>query len=249
MHEYRCGDCGWGARAPYLQGVLAASEQHAKDGCQPTTEGNTMTDSDLTRLVILADRSGSMGHIQKDMNGGIRQLLADQAKEPGTVVVDIVTFDTVVENPYTGVRPDDVKSDIIVARGGTALNDALGMTIVRLGEELAALPEDDRPGHVIFVVVTDGEENSSREYTAPQVKALVEEQQEKWGWTFLFLGANIDAFAVAGGYGIIRDHSINYAATAKGASSVIATASAGITRTRSGLATDFTDEEREAAGA
>jgi len=208
-----------------------------------------MTDANLTRLVILADRSGSMQIIQSDMNGAIRQLLADQAKEPGAILVDVVTFDTIVENPYTGVRPDDIKTDIIHARGGTALNDALGSTIARLGEELAELEEDDRPGHVIFVVVTDGEENSSREYTAPAVKAMVEEQQDKWGWTFLFLGANIDSFAVAGGYGIRPGSTINYAPTREGTQSVIATASAGVTRTRSGLATDFTEEEREAAGA
>lgn len=208
-----------------------------------------MTDSNLTRLVILADRSGSMGHIQKDMNGGIRQLLSEQAKEPGAILVDVVTFDTEVEHPYTGVRPDDIKSDIIHARGGTALNDALGMAIVRLGEELAEMDEDDRPGHVIFVVVTDGEENSSREYTAPQVKAMVEEQQAKWGWTFMFLGANIDSFAVGANYGFVRANTINYAADGEHSVSVLATASAGVTRTRSGLATDFTDEEREAAGA
>jgi len=208
-----------------------------------------MTDSDLTRLVILADRSGSMGHIQKDMNGGIHQLLADQAKEPGGILVDVVTFDTEVEFPFTGVRPDDIKTDIIQARGGTALNDALGMTIVRLGEELATLDEDDRPGTVIFVVVTDGEENSSREYTTLQVKALVTEQQEKWGWTFLFLGANIDAFGVGANYGFHAGHTMNYAADGKHSKSAIATASAGVTRTRSGLAADFTDEEREAAGA
>jgi uncharacterized protein YegL len=208
-----------------------------------------MTDANLTRLVILADRSGSMGHIQSDMNGGIRQLLADQAKEPGAILVDVVTFDTEVEHPYTGVRPDDIKADIIQARGGTALNDALGMAIVRLGEELAELEEDDRPGTVIFVVVTDGEENSSREYTTQQVKAMVTEQQDKWGWTFLFLGANIDAFGVGANYGFHAGHTMNYGATSKGAKSVIATASAGITRTRSGLSTDFTDEEREAADA
>lgn len=206
-----------------------------------------MTDPHLTRLVILADRSGSMGHIQKDMNGGIHQLLADQAKQPGAVVVDIVTFDTVVENPYTGVRPDDVKSDIIVARGGTALNDALGSTIVRLGEELAALDEDDRPGHVIFVVVTDGEENSSREYSTDTVRQMVKHQQEQWGWTFMFLAANVDAFGMGANYGFVRDHTISYAADGEHSQSVIATASAGVTRTRSGLAADFTDEEREAA--
>lgn len=208
-----------------------------------------MTDPNLTRLVILADRSGSMQGIQSDMNGAIRQLLAEQAKEPGAILVDVVTFDTHVEHPYTGVRPDDIKSDIIVARGGTALNDALGEAIVRLGEELANTAEDDRPGHVIFVVVTDGEENSSREYTATQVKAMVEEQIDKWGWTFMYLAANVDAFLTGASYGFRPGQTISYAADRDGTQSVIATASAGVTRTRSGLATDFTDEEREAAGA
>jgi uncharacterized protein YegL len=208
-----------------------------------------MTDADLTRLVIVADRSGSMAHLKNDMNGAIRELLLEQSKEPGAILVDIVTFDTEIEHPYTGVRPDDVKADIIQPRGGTALNDALGITIAKLGAELSSLAEEDRPGHVIIVVVTDGEENSSREYTAPQVKGMVTEQTDKWGWTFMFLGANIDSFAVAGGYGIRPGSTINYAPTREGTQSVIATASAGVTRTRSGLATDFTDEEREAAGA
>jgi hypothetical protein len=207
-----------------------------------------MTDPNLTLLAILADRSGSMGPLAKDMNGGIRQMLAEQAQNPGAVVVDIVTFDTVVEHPYDWVRPDDVKTDVIVPRGSTALNDALGMTIVRLGERLAGMPEDERPGKVIFVVVTDGEENASREYNLPEVRDLVEEQAERWGWEFIYLAANVDAFATGRGYGFAAGQTMSYAPTAEGASAVWATASAGVTRSRLGQDADFTDDERAQAG-
>ena len=206
-----------------------------------------MTNPDLTRLVIVADRSGSMHGIAGDMNGAIKELLADQAAQPGTLVVDIVTFDTVVEYPYTGVKPAEVTDDIIRPRGSTALNDAVGLTIAKLGAELSSRDEDDRPGHVILVVVTDGMENASREYTTAQVKAMVEEQTNTWGWTFIYLAANVDAFATGAGYGFAAGQTISYAADHTGTHSVVQAASAGVTRTRSGLATDFTDEEREAA--
>lgn len=206
-----------------------------------------MTNPDLTRLVIVADRSGSMHGIAGDMNGAIRELLAEQAAQPGTLVVDIVTFDTVVEYPYTGVQPAAVTDDIIRPRGSTALNDAVGLTIAKLGAELSSLAEDDRPGHVIVVVVTDGMENASREYTTAQVKAMVEEQTGKWGWTFLYLAANVDAFATGAGYGFAAGQTMQYAPTARGAGQTISVAGDSITRTRSGLNADFTDDEREAA--
>lgn len=206
-----------------------------------------MTDSNYTHLALIVDRSGSMRIIADDMNGAIRQLLADQAKQPGYVKVDITTFDTDIETPYVEARPDDVKNDVIVPRGATALNDAIGSTIVRLGERFAALPEDERPDNVIVVVVTDGAENSSKEYTTKQVQLLVEQQQDQWGWTFIYLAANVDAFATGGAYGFNKDQSIAYAASSVGATRSFAAASNLVTRTRSGLDVSFTDEERQAA--
>ena len=206
-----------------------------------------MTNPDLTRLVIVADRSGSMHDIAGDMNGAILQLLAEQATQPGTVLVDIVTFDDKIEYPYKAAKPKQIGDQIIRPRGSTALNDALGLTISKLGAELSSLDEADRPGHVVIVVVTDGMENASREYTAQQIQKMVTEQTEQWGWTFLYLAANVDAFATGRAYGFAPGQTISYAADSDGANSVIATASAGVTRTRSGLAADFTDEEREAA--
>jgi len=207
-----------------------------------------MTDPNLTLIAIVADRSGSMSQIARDMNGGITTLLAEQAKVPGTVIVDITTFDDVVEHPYEWTRPDDVKADIIVPRGRTALNDAVGATIVRLGERLAALPDDERPGKVVIVVVTDGAENASVEYTLEQVRALVTEQTERWGWEFIYLAANVDAFATGAGYGFAKGQTMSYAPTASGAGQSFAAASASITRSRFGQAADFTDAERHNAG-
>jgi uncharacterized protein YegL len=212
-----------------------------------------MTDKDYTHLALIVDRSGSMSNIAQDMNGGIKQLLADQAKEPGYCVVDITTFDTLIEHPYEAVRPDDVKGDIIVPRGGTALNDAIGVTIVTLGERFAKMPEEQRPGLVICVVVTDGQENSSKEYTTEQAKALVERQQKEWGWQFIFLAANVDAFDVGGGYGFAKGSTMNFAPSSAGVTNSYASASRKMSETRvataSGLdnTVEFDESDREEA--
>jgi uncharacterized protein YegL len=206
-----------------------------------------VTDKDYTHLAFVVDRSGSMNGIHTDMNGAITKMLADQAKEPGYCVVDITTFDTVIEHPYAGVRPDDVKGEIIVPRGGTALLDAIGFTVVALGERFAKMDEADRPGQVIIVVVTDGMENSSREYNRPQIKALVEEQTDRWGWTFIYLAANVDAFATGSGMGFSRGQTIAFAASGVGTQSVYDSTSNLVSRTRSGIGGGYTDEEREEA--
>lgn len=212
-----------------------------------------MTDKNYTHLLLIADRSGSMSLIEKDMNGGIETLLAEQAKEPGKIVVDIVTFDTVIEHAYKGVAPGDVKGPVIVPRGSTALNDATGFGITELGERLAKMPEDERPGLVMVVIVTDGEENSSREYTKDQVKALVERQTNEYGWQFVFLAANIDAFAAAGGYGIAKGSTMNFAPSAAGTQSMYANTSRKMSASRVATASGvdntlmYDDQDREEA--
>ncbi|AWY06773.1 DNA ligase [Microbacterium phage Quhwah] len=207
-----------------------------------------MTDQNLTLLALIADRSGSMSSIAKDMNGGIATLLAEQSRQPGALAVDIWTFDDRVEHPFDWVRPDDVKADIIVPRGRTALNDAVGTAIVSIGERLNAMDEDDRPAKVIVCVVTDGAENASREYTLDRVREMVEAQTKAYGWEFIYLAANVDAFATGGGYGFAAGSTMSYGANADGATSSLAAASAGITRSRLGQAADFTDAERQNAG-
>jgi uncharacterized protein YegL len=206
-----------------------------------------VTDKDYTHLAFVVDRSGSMNGIHTDMNGAITKMLSDQQGQPGYCLVDITTFDTIVERPYTNVRPDDVKGEIIVPRGGTALHDAIGLTVVALGERFAKMDEEDRPGQVILVVVTDGMENSSREWTGPQIKALVEEQTERWGWKFVYLAANVDAFATGAGMGIPKGSTIAFAASSVGTQSVYDSTSGLVSRMRSGGPSEYTQEEREEA--
>jgi hypothetical protein len=119
------------------------------------------------------------------------------------------------------------------------------MTVVSLGERLEKMDEDERPGKVVVMIVTDGGENASREYTNEKIKELVERQQNDYQWEFLFLGANIDSFAVAGAWGISKGSTIDYAANGAGAASVLRAASNYVTSTRSGLDASFTDEDRD----
>ena len=206
-----------------------------------------MTNSDYTHLAIIADRSGSMWSIERDMNDGLRAFLEEQGKLPGTLKVDITTFDGTVEQVLTDGSAEDVKHPIIFPRGSTALLDAIGVTVVSLGERLAKLDEDERPGKVVVMIVTDGQENASHEYTNAKIKELVTQQQDQYSWEFLFLGANIDSFSVAGAWGISKGSTINYAASTAGTQSVLRSASAYVTSTRSGLDATFTDEDRDSA--
>lgn len=212
-----------------------------------------MTDKNYTHLLLIADRSGSMYSIVDDMNGGIKTLLEDQAKEPGKIVVDIVTFDTIIEHAYKGVAPGDVQGPVISPRGSTALNDATGFAITELGERLAKMPEDERPGLVMVVIVTDGEENASQEYTTHQVKELVERQAHEYGWQFVFLAANIDAFAAAGDYGIAKGSTMNFAPSSAGVSSMYTNTSRKMSASRSATANGvdnrltYDDQDRDQA--
>jgi uncharacterized protein YegL len=207
-----------------------------------------MTDENYTHLALVVDSSGSMQTIVDDVNGAIAQLLSDQAKEPGTLRVDVCTFDSVVEFVATDAAVADVPADLVAPRGGTALNDAIGLMILRLGNKFKIMPEEKRPAHVIVVIATDGMENSSREFSAAQVKAMVTEQTEKWSWTFVYLAANVDAFATGGAYGFAKGSTISVAGTGQSFQAAYGSTSNLVTRTRSGLSTEYTDEEREAAG-
>jgi hypothetical protein len=206
-----------------------------------------MTNKDLTHICLIVDRSGSMHRIAGDMDGAILEFLEKQAAEPGEVRVDVVTFDDVVETAYVDVAPGDVVAPIIKPRGSTALLDAVGKTIVRLGEKFAAMPEDQRPGHVIVVTVTDGLENASVEYAQPRVKDLVTHQMNEYGWTFLYFAANVDAFGTGASMGYRPDNVMAYAASASGSAGVGQSLAGSASRVRRGGSAAFTDEEREAA--
>lgn len=205
-----------------------------------------MTDDAYTAMLLVVDRSGSMESIRADMEGGITQMLRTQAEAPGRLTVDIVTFDDRPEWDAHFASADDVHVRI-EPRGSTALFDALGSSIVRFGGYLAALPEGERPGSVQVVVVTDGEENSSREWTSERVQAAVGHQRDVYQWDFVFLGANQDAAFAASTVGIAADAALQYAPAAAG----VAAASASLNRYVSGVRaksrTGFTDTERSSA--
>jgi len=158
--------------------------------------------SDLTDITLVVDRSGSMEGIRDDAQGGVNSFIAEQAKAPGEALLTLVQFDTEYEFVHKGVPIRDVGKFELHPRGATALLDAVGRAVNETGERLARMAEADRPGLVIFVIVTDGQENSSREFNKQQVKEMIERQQNVYSWHFTFLGANQDAFAEAGNLGI-----------------------------------------------
>ena len=153
-------------------------------------------------ITLVVDRSGSMQSIRDDAEGGVNAFIADQAKQPGEAFLTLVQFDAEYEFLHKGTPISQVSSFTLVPRGSTALLDAVGRSINETGERFAKMNDSDRPGLVIFVILTDGQENSSKEFSKDQIKKMVQHQQEIYGWHFTFLGADQDAFAEAGAMGI-----------------------------------------------
>ncbi|MBU1251324.1 MAG: VWA domain-containing protein [Actinobacteria bacterium] len=169
-----------------------------------------MPDADYTALLLIIDRSGSMAAIRDDMVGGLQSLLAAQADLPGTLTVDIVTFDDEIEHQAVFADPATVQVRL-EPRGMTALLDALGESLEGFRSALEALPVHARPSTVQVVVVTDGHENSSRRYTRDQVRSLIADLTAEWKWDFVYLGANQDAITVGVDLGFDADSSLTYA--------------------------------------
>lgn len=173
----------------------------------------------LTELVFILDRSGSMSGLEADTIGGFNAMLEKQKKEPGTALVSTVLFDTGTQVIHDRVDVHKVapltERDYTV-RGCTALLDAVGGAIHHIGNVHKYARPEDVPAHTLFVITTDGMENASRRYTAERVKESIRRQQEKYGWEFLFLGANIDAVETAGRLGIDASRAANYHSDAAG---------------------------------
>lgn len=209
-----------------------------------------MTNPNYTQLLVIVDRSGSMFTCKNDMLGGLKAYFKDQAENAvgdDKVVVDYVQFDTEYEKVYED-RPVEYAEAVLEPRGGTALLDAIGKGVTDLGNKLRKKPESERPSNVIVVVVTDGHENSSVDWKAEDVKALVTQQENEWNWTFVFLGANMDAVSVAGGLGFRAGNSLTYVTNDPVAlANTYSNLSAHTHATRSGLARDFTEDERAAS--
>lgn len=175
----------------------------------------------LTEIVFILDRSGSMYHLAQDTVGGYNAFIESQKQESGEAVLTTVLFDDQYELLHNRVNIQDVQpltEKEYYARGLTALYDALGKTINNIGEKLYNTPEEERPSKVIFVITTDGEENASHEFSRELIKDMVERQKEEYSWEFIFLGANIDAFGVGSSLGIT--YNANYSATVDGTKSV-----------------------------
>ena len=175
-------------------------------------EENTMKKG-LTELVFILDRSGSMSGLEADTIGGFNSLLDKQKKEPGEATVTTVLFDDKYELLHdrislNGIEPITEKDYFV--RGSTALLDAIGRTIDKIGNVQRNTAEEERAENVMFVITTDGMENASLEYRLGKVKAMIEEQKEKNNWEFIFIGANIDAIETAGRFGIAPDHAVDY---------------------------------------
>ena len=205
--------------------------------------------SDLTDITLVVDRSGSMEQIRQDAEGGVNSFIAQQAKEPGEALLTLAQFDTEYDFIHKGVPISQVPKYELIPRGRTALLDAVGRAINETGERLAEMDEQDRPGLVVFVVMTDGLENSSVEFSKTKIKEMIEHQQEKYSWHFTFLGANQDAFAEAGRMGKQAAGAANFSMNKVGAAYRATGAKLARMRkqTREGetVKNEFTDQERQ----
>lgn len=210
--------------------------------------------TNLTDITMVLDRSGSMSTIRNDVIGGVNEFLRTQRECDGQCVFSLVQFDT--ENPHEWVftaEPIRLVADLtektFQPRAGTPLLDAVGSTIVKIGERLSKIREEDRPGNVILVVVTDGEENSSKEFTRARVNEMSMHQQERYGWKVIFIGANLDEVATAEG---ADSCSVSVASSCSSSSSksgeaIRVTGQNVNAYRRSGIARDlhYTDDQRE----
>ena len=173
----------------------------------------------LTEIVFILDRSGSMSGLERDTIGGYNSLIEKQKREEGEAIISTVLFDDQCEVLHDRKNIESIQPltdrDYYV-RGCTALLDAVGGAIHHIGNVHKYARVEDRPDKTLFIITTDGMENSSRRYTYEKVKRMVERQKEKYGWEFLFLGANIDAAKEADRFGIGRDRAVDYHADHEG---------------------------------
>ena len=177
----------------------------------------------LTELVFILDRSGSMAGLEADTIGGFNAMIEKQRKEPGEAVISTVLFDNETEVIHDRIPLDRVPrltEKEYYVRGCTALLDAVGGAIHHIGNVHKYAREEDRPEKTLFGITTDGMENASRRYTYDKVKSMIERQREKYGWEFLFLGANIDAAREAARFGIRADCAADYHADSMGTEAV-----------------------------
>ncbi|MBG9987757.1 VWA domain-containing protein [Aerococcaceae bacterium DSM 111176] len=173
----------------------------------------------LTEVVFILDKSGSMSGLESDTIGGYNSMLNKQRSVEGECIVTTVLFDNYYELLHDRIdirAVSDITENEYQVGGSTALIDAIGRTINKIANAQKHTTETFRAESVMFVIITDGAENSSREYTTRQIKNLIEKQKEEFGWEFIFLGANIDSVETAGQFGINSDRAVDYLADSEG---------------------------------
>ena len=173
----------------------------------------------LTEIVFILDRSGSMAGLEADTIGGFNAMIAKQRQEPGEALISTILFDDRSEvlhdrTPVSRVRPMTARDYTV--RGSTALLDAIGGAIHHIGNVHKYARDEDRPEHTLFVITTDGMENASHRYDSETVKRMIRRQQKQYGWEFLFLGANMDVVKEAARFGISSDRAVRFENDAQG---------------------------------
>ncbi len=200
----------------------------------------------LTELVFILDRSGSMQSLTDDTIGGFNSLIEKQRGEKGECFVSAVLFNNASTVLYDRVPLDKIPAMTrkdYAAQGGTALIDAIGAAIHHIGNVHKYARSEDVPQNTLFVIVTDGMENSSRHYTSDRVKQMIERQKSKYGWEFLFIGANIDAVETAQNFGISKECAVDYIADSEGTDVAYGAVCAAVSmmRTNSALSADWSE--------
>lgn len=201
----------------------------------------------LTEIVFILDRSGSMAGLEADTIGGFNSMIEKQKLEPGDAVVSTLLFDNLCDVIHDRVdiqKITPMTGKEYYVRGTTALLDAVGGAIHHIGNVHKYAREEDRPEKTLFVITTDGMENASHKYSYDRVKMMIRRQEERYGWEFLFLGANIDAAKEAARFGIRADRAANYHADHMGTGIVYETLNDAVCRVRSNAAPLSADWKR-----
>jgi hypothetical protein len=216
-----------------------------------------MTRADLTDITIVLDRSGSMSSVKAATIEAFNGFLTSQRQGAGSAWMTLVQFDNeydVVFNALPLDQAPELTDESFQPRGATALLDAMGKTMLSTGKRLGELPEADRPGTVLFVTLTDGEENSSRDYELAQINSMITEQRDKYAWQFIFLAANQDAIATAAKMGIGAAQSLTMSASPLGVHASLSALDRQVHKTRSARvqgmprpSVAFDDADRKAA--
>jgi hypothetical protein len=203
----------------------------------------------FTRIAIILDRSGSMESCKESTVAGFNEFLRTQQQLPGEATVKLVQFDDQYETVFDKSLSNcpELNQNTFVPRGSTALLDAQGRTIAELGQELAALPEDQRPSKVIVVTITDGMENASKDFNLEQIATIIREQRDKYNWDFVFLGANQDAIKTAAAMQIPLASAMSYSTSKAGIANTMAAVSHYVGASRVGLPAAFSEADRKKA--